>query len=68
MRSHYPFNPATCVCLSESWTWIFNAISRDLFVFNGFRRGVVIRFVDIGGIVDYDFKYIFVTIKESNKL
>jgi hypothetical protein len=28
-------------------------------VFNGFRRGVIIRFVDIGGIVDYDFKYIF---------
>ena len=50
------------------WTWIFNAICRDLFVSNGFRRGVVIRFVDIGGIVDYDFKYIFVTIKESNKL
>jgi hypothetical protein len=23
-----------------------------------------IRFVDIGGIVDYDFKYIFLTIKE----
>jgi hypothetical protein len=32
------------------------------------QRGVVISFVDIGGIVDYDFKYIFITIKESNKL
>jgi hypothetical protein len=34
---------------------------------NGFRREVVIRFVDIGGIVDYDYKYMFLAIKKSNK-
>ena len=68
MRSHYRFNPATCLCLSENWTYIFNAICRDLFVLNGFRREVIIRFVDIGEIVDYDYKYMFFNNKKSNKL
>jgi hypothetical protein len=59
MRSHYRFNPATCVCLSENCTWIVNAICHDFFLLTGFRREVVIRFVDIRGIIDHDFKYIF---------
>jgi hypothetical protein len=33
-------------------------------VLNGFRREAVIRFVDIGGIVDYDYKYMFFNNKE----
>jgi hypothetical protein len=33
-------------------------------VLNGFRREVVIRFVDIDGIVDYDYRYMFFNNKE----
>jgi hypothetical protein len=33
-------------------------------VLNGFRREVIIRFVDIGEIVDYDYKYMFLNNKE----
>jgi hypothetical protein len=33
--------------------WISKAICRDLFMFHGFSREVIIRFVDIGVIVDH---------------
>jgi hypothetical protein len=49
----YRFNPATFLCLSKARTWIFKAISGGLFVFNGLRLVLIVRFVDIGGIVDH---------------
>ena len=48
------FNHATCLCLSQGRTQISTAICgvRLLCVFSGLRWEVVVRVVDIGGIVD----------------
>jgi len=47
------FNTAAFLCLSQAMTWIFNVILRDPFVFSELKWGVIVRFVDIGGIVDH---------------
>ena len=48
------FNPATILCMSEVRTWISNVICRGpLFVFSEWMWELIVRFVDIGGIVDH---------------
>ena len=48
------FNTATFVCLSHARTWISNVICHGIFVvFHGLRWEEVVRFVDIGEIVDH---------------
>jgi hypothetical protein len=44
------FNPARLVFMSQTWTWFSNVISSALYCL---RSEVIIRFVDIGGIVDH---------------
>jgi hypothetical protein len=46
-------NTAKCVCLSQTCHWIYNVIRRCLFLFNNWREEVLVRFVDIDGIVDH---------------
>ena len=45
------FNPTTFLCLSQTRTWISNVVV--FFMFNILRQEVVVRFVDIDGIVDH---------------
>ena len=46
---------ATCLCLLEARIWISNVICHGFYLmFNCLRTEVVVCFVDIGGIVDYD--------------
>jgi len=47
------FNPATFMCLSQGRTSMFNLIFRGLCMFRELRWEVIIRFVDISGIVDH---------------
>jgi hypothetical protein len=49
------FNLATLLCLPQAKFWI----SRVFFVFNGLKRGDVVRFVDIDEIVDHHCLNIF---------
>jgi hypothetical protein len=56
-----------CIGVGVGWDPIIGLIPPHLCAdpktghgLNGFRREVVIRFVDIGGILDSDFKYIFI--------
>ena len=42
------FNLATCLCLFQTRTWISNVICRGCF---NYQWEVIVRFVDIGGIV-----------------
>ena len=44
------FNPTTFLGLSQTRTWISNVV---FFMFNILRQEVVVRFVDIDGIVDH---------------
>ena len=48
-----PFNPATFSYLSQGGTWICIDIYRGLFILNILRWEGIVRFVDIGGIVDH---------------
>ena len=45
--------PPHFVCLSQARTWISNVICGGLFVLSKWRREMIVRFVDIGGIVDH---------------
>ena len=50
------FIPVMFLCLSQSRTWISNAKCCGLFrLFNGLTGELVVRFVDIGGIVDHNY-------------
>jgi hypothetical protein len=56
------------LCLSQTRTWISNVICLGLFTFNELSWGMIVRFVDIGGIVDrhclnflYEIYFIIVT-------
>ena len=44
------FYTATFWCLSQTRTWISNAICHGLFVFNDLRWQMVVHFVDNGGV------------------
>ena len=47
------FNTAIFVCLSQARTTIYNVICRSLVIFSELWREVIVRFVDIGGIVEH---------------
>ena len=47
------FNHATCLYLSQARSWISNVICRGLFRINELKLEVIVRFVDINGIVDH---------------
>ena len=47
------FNPATLLCRSQTRTCISNVISRGLFYVKGVKGKGIIRFVEIGEIVDH---------------
>ena len=48
--------PPTCLCLSQATTWISNIIYRGLFVFSEWKWEVIVRFVDIGEIIDSKYQ------------
>jgi hypothetical protein len=53
-------NSRTSLCLSQTRNWISNIICRVLFVFNETSWEVIVRFVDIGVIVDHKcLKFLF---------
>ena len=55
------FNPATCVCLSKTRTLISNV--KVFFMFNKLKWGLIVCFMDIGGIVESLFKLSFLLCK-----
>ena len=56
----YQFNPATCLCLSQTRIWISSVICSGNFMFSDWSSEVV---VDIGVIVDHQCLNYFLKIK-----
>ena len=56
----YQLNPATCLCLSQTRTWISSVICSGHFMFSDWSSEVV---VDIGVIVDHQCLNYFLKIK-----
>ena len=46
------------MCLFQIKTWISNVIWRDLLFCDGLMLEVIVRFVDIGGIIDHQLFFI----------
>jgi len=54
------FKLNTFLCLSQARTWISNVLCHGLLMLNELRWGVVVCFVDTGGIIDHHFLFIMI--------
>jgi len=64
------FHPATSVYLSQAKTWIFNVMCLDhiFLVFSDLRWEVILRFVNVGVIVDHhclNFLFIILLLRDQ---